>query len=297
MKKIGLLSALLFLQSSSLSAVTLEDIPNHFKVRQHWLSLTSTYDIEAKNHLIGTLYRKFFSLMYTYEFYDAFEVEQAIARARFLSWTAHFDIYDTQDHLLGMAKEKFFSFFGSFDILSPDNRLQATANLNLWGTQFTMIDPVTRETMAIMTRPFLRLKHDWNIKMINRQLIEERQIDPNVLLTVIAFQGDKEDWQNANRNRVSAQLQKSNQFLNQIEEIAEEEGLSIINELPNDFPIDNYANQLEQDFYQAQGDDFNLLSDKEQLSRFESHFSELLKSDSLNQDEKQALLFLIQNRF
>jgi hypothetical protein len=297
MKKIAFLSALLFLQSPSFSAVTLNDIPNHFKVRQHWLSLTSTYDIEAKNQLIGTLYRKFFSLTYTYEFYDAFEVEQAIAKARFFSWTAHFDIYDTQDHLLGMAREKFFSFFGSFDILSPDNRLQATANLNLWGTQFTMIDPVTRETMAIMTRPFLRLKHDWNIKMVNRQLIEDRKIDPNVLLTVIAFQGDDEDWQNANRNRISAQLQQSNQFLNQIAGIAEEEGLAIINELPKDFPIENFANQLEQDFYQSQGEDFRLLSDKEQFSRFESHFSQLLKSDSLNQDEKQALLFLIQNRF
>jgi hypothetical protein len=295
MKKISILSVLLFLQSHALGAITLEEIPDHFEVHQHWISLTSAFDIKSDKQLIGTLYRKFLSFMLTYEFYDAYEVKQAIARARFFSWTAHFDIYDTQEHLLGMAEEKFFTFLPKFDILSPDNTLQASASLNLWGTKFTIYDPVTEHKIAVMTRPFIRLKHDWSIKIYNRQLIEDRQIDPNVLLTVIAFQGDREDWKK--RNSIHGpQLQNSKQFLNQLEGIAEEQGLSVVNELPENFSIETFATQLEKDFYQAQGDNFNSLSNLEQMQRFETHFTQLLQSDTLNKDEKQALIFLIENR-
>jgi uncharacterized protein YxjI len=295
MKKISILSVLLFLQSHALGAITLEEIPDHFEVHQHWISLTSAFDIKSDKQLIGTLYRKFLSFLLTYEFYDAQETKQAIAKARVLSVSANFEIYDTKDHLLGIARERFFSFFSAFDILGPDNTMQATATMNLWGTEFTIIDPITKQVIGVMTRPFIRFKNDWTINIQNRQLIEEKNIDPNVLLTVLAFQGDQENWKNS-KNIKPAYLQKSKLFLNQIDSIAEELGLSVMTDLPKDFPIETFANQLEQDFYQAQGENFTLLSSQEQMQRFETHFSQLLQSDKLNQEEKQALVFLIKNR-
>ena len=104
-----------FISLNSSNALANSDIADEMYISEHWISLTTSYDIETKTRKLGTLYRKFFSLLLTYEFYDPFDNKLAIARSKFFSLTAHFDIYDNFDNFLGAADERLFSFFPTFE--------------------------------------------------------------------------------------------------------------------------------------------------------------------------------------
>ncbi|MBI2784911.1 MAG: hypothetical protein HYX60_00810, partial [Legionella longbeachae] len=144
---IAILFSLLISINSSF-AMTNTEIPDEFYINEHWISLTTSYDIETKTQKLGTLYRKFFSLLLTYEFFDPFDNKIAYARSKFFSLTAHFDVYDNNDNLLGAADEKLFAFFPSFDIWARDGYTKlAKANMNFWGTTFTIYDPATDKEM------------------------------------------------------------------------------------------------------------------------------------------------------
>ena len=94
MKKIiaSLLSLLLCVNSCF--ALSNYDIPDEFNITERWISLTTAFDIETPTQKLGTLYRKFFSLLPTYEFFDPYDNKIATARSSLSSLTAHFDIYD-----------------------------------------------------------------------------------------------------------------------------------------------------------------------------------------------------------
>src|SRR5258708_35511011 len=155
MKKIIVTLFSLFIFISSNAAYSNDEVPNEFNITEHWISLTTSFDIETKTHKLGTLYRKFLSLLLTYEFFDPFDNKMATARSKFFSFTAHFDIYDSNDRLLGVAEERLFSFFPTFDIYASDASTKlAKAAMNFWGTTFTIYDPATDQEMAIMHRSF-----------------------------------------------------------------------------------------------------------------------------------------------
>lgn len=92
-------------------ALSNTEIPDEMYIKEHWISLTTSYDIETKTRKLGTLYRKFFSLLLTYEFFDSFDNKLAYARSKFFSLTAHFDVYDNYENFIGSADEKLFAFF------------------------------------------------------------------------------------------------------------------------------------------------------------------------------------------
>ena len=93
LKKI-LTGALLLLSSfSALKAQTISEVPSQFFVKQHWISLTNTFDVESKDRKFGTIHRKLFSWTPQYLFYDLNEQIQAKAKMRFFSFGATFDIF------------------------------------------------------------------------------------------------------------------------------------------------------------------------------------------------------------
>jgi uncharacterized protein YxjI len=193
MKKI-LISAFLLLSSFSVLKAQIAEMPQQFMVKQHWISLTSSFDVESKDRRFGTIHRKFLSLTPIYQFYDFNDNLQATAKMRFFSFGATFDIFDGNDQPLGRVEEKLFTFFHTFELFRNDGYLAAKAALNFWGTKYTVRDPQTDEEIAHLWRNFFRLKDDWTVDIINPQLFAEKQIDPRLFMLVMAFQTDLDHW-------------------------------------------------------------------------------------------------------
>ena len=306
------LSCLIYINSSF--ALSNNDIPDEFSVTEHWISLTTSYDIETPTRKIGTLYRKFFSFLLTYEFFDPFDNKLAIARSRFFSFTAHFDVYDPNENLLGMAEEKTFTFFPTFDIYASDASTKlAKAKMNFWGTTFTIYDPVSNQEMAVMHRSFLRLKNDWDIRITNRSLFMQKNIDPRVLMTVIAFQGDRENWKaqesniNKNKNKkikpvssLAEQVsdvtpQQLNMLLEKIDTISKNEGLDSVKK-PDQNALETIANELENNFNSTQSNDDSTETSQEKISSFTDYCLNLVQSSSVPDSKKKAIIYLLKMR-
>lgn len=295
-------SVILSLQSNYTFAN--EKIPDELYIKQHWISYTTSYDIETRTRKIGSLYRKLFSFLLTYEFFDSLDNKLAIAKSKFFSYTAYFDIYDVDDNKLGAAREKFWSFYPTFDIYAADSLTKlATAKMNFWGTTFNIYDPLTRKKMAEMRRPFFRMKNDWNFRITNEELFNKKDIDSRVLLTVIAFQGDSEYWKSIEnkhsvtsiaplgsetQNTIDKLLQKINSF-HQTDELRglKEPELSTLNSV---------ANEIDEQYQKLNIDESFVTNSNEEMTFFVSFCLKLLESDQLNPMKKKAILILLKNR-
>ncbi|WP_454782943.1 hypothetical protein [Legionella sp. WA2022007384] len=288
-------------------ALTNTEIPDEMYIKEHWISLTTSYDIETKTRKLGTLYRKFFSLLLTYEFFDPFDNKLAYARSKFLSLTAHFDVYDNFENFIGAADERLFAFFPTFDIYGQDGYTKlAKASMNFWGTTFTIYDPVTDKEMATLYRPFFRLKNDWTFNITNRELFNQKEIDSRVLMTVIAFQGDREYWESTHRNDLKFMAKKSNQtnevtseqvsgLLEKIAEVSKHEGIENIKN-PDPKMMDVLANELESNYRKTHMLAEATQTNQEKLAAFAEYCLTLVQSNSLTHEKKNAILFLLKTR-
>ncbi|WP_454786076.1 hypothetical protein [Legionella sp. WA2024007413] len=283
------------------------EIPDEMFIKEHWISLTTSYDIETKTRKLGTLYRKFFSLLLTYEFFDPFDNKLAYARSRFLSLTAHFDVYDNYENFIGAADERLFAFFPTFDVYGPDGYTKlAKASMNFWGTTFTIYDPVTDRQMATLYRPFFRLKNDWTFNITDRALFNQKNIDSRVLMTVIAFQGDREYWESTHRNDLKSIANKSNQanevtseqvsdLLEQIAEVSKQAGIEKIKN-PDSKMMDVVANELENNYRKTHMLEESTQTNQQKLAAFAEYCLGLVQSNSLPNEKKNIILFLLKTR-
>jgi hypothetical protein len=186
--------ALIFFLVSTCFAKDIRQVPDDFQITQHWLSLTTAFEIHDHHEKLGSLYRRLISANLYYDFYDDKDEFQANARARIFGIRMIFDVFDQNQQIIGIVREKLFSFFPSFSLHAPDNTPLAEASLNFWGTRFTIYDVSSHQEMAHMTRSLFRVKNDWEVHISNRPLFEARGINPYLFLTALAFQGDQEYW-------------------------------------------------------------------------------------------------------
>lgn len=300
----------LFIFINANTACAQDEVPNEFNITEHWISLTTSFDIETKTHKLGTLYRKFFSLLLTYEFFDPYDNKIATARSKFFSFTAHFDIYDMNDRLLGFAEEKMFSFFPTFDIYASDASTKlAKASMNFWGTTFTIYDPATDQEMAQMHRSFFRMKNDWSIKITNRSLFERKNIDFRVLMTVLAFQGDRENWEKDRNNKYSSLRNTANAadaasivtedevnlLQNKIAAASKQVGLNNVQK-PDQQNLEQIAVELENDYKNTQANNDANQTSQEKLSGFIDYALSLIESNDVPDTKKKAILYLLKMR-
>ncbi|WED42368.1 hypothetical protein [Legionella cardiaca] len=297
---IGLLFLIFAINLSS--AGNVHSIPNEISVREHWISLTKSYDIETSTSKLGTLYRRFFSLLLTYDFYDPTDIKTATAKARFFSFGAHLDIYDQTDVLMGSVEEKIFTFFPTFEIYARDLATKlARAEMNFWGTKFYIYDPVTSQEMAIMSRSFFRLKNDWTIQVTNRALLEQKNIDPRVLMTVLAVQGEIEDWQKDNYSSlksatIKTQSKDYDALSQQIKTLSANKGLNAL-ETPSQETLETLADELDQGFnaqYPSVEDENQ--SNQEHIKAFTAYCLSLIDAQDLSDTKKKAILTLLNLR-
>lgn len=286
-------------------ALSTDDIPDEFQIVEHWLSLTTSFDIQTKTQKLGTLYRKFFSLMLTYEFFDPFDNKLATARAKFFSLTAHFDVYDHANVLLGSAEEPLFSFFPTFDIYSGDTVTRlAYASMNFWGTTLTVYDPITNKEIVNMHRSFFRFKNDWTFTVVDRPLLMKKNIDPRVLLTVVAFQGDREYWEKETDMKRRMSVMAANKHavtptqtvtvLKKIDLEVKQQGLNL--DKVDTHALEAMANQLENDYKNTQRNASEHLTDQEQMNHFVDYCLTIVQSNGLTAQEKETILYLIKMR-
>ena len=211
-------------------------------------------------------------------------------------------------------KEKIFTFFPTFDIYGSDASTKlARANMNFWGTTFTIYDPRTDQEMATMHRSFLRFKNDWSISITNRLLFNQANIDPRLMMTVIAFQGDRETWKKMEEDRdrdrkknlkSAANLSDQasdvtpyqlNLFLEKIAATSRQEGLDSVKE-PSPSSLEPIAKELENNYKSRQVKDDSMETSQEQISHFTDYCLNLVQSDDIPDTKKKAILSLLKMR-
>ncbi len=303
-----ILSALFLLTSfSSLKAQSVE-IPQQFFVKQHWFSLTNTFDVETQDRKFGTVHRKLFSWNPHYIFYDINEQIQAKAKMRFFSLGATFDIYDAYEQPIGKVEERFFAFFPTFDLYRADGHHVAKARLNFWQTRYTVKDPATDQIIAFLSRGFFRLKDNWTVDIVNPTLFLERQIDPRFFILVMAFQTDRDYWASY-RYSVNGgphiALESSSKELINLENKLEPYRITLESHRaqlqgiePSDAEIESLENIVEKRLNEYELT-FNP-SEQEAISRAEvvakgiSQLLPLLHSEELSLGQKSALFLLLE---
>jgi uncharacterized protein YxjI len=191
LKKILLVVTCLF----SVGFASPEPLPEEFYVTQRWVSLTTGFDIETPERRLGTVFRRFFSMRTSYDFYDTQENLLASARMRWLSFGAVFDVFEgPSEKPIGRVEEHIFTWFPKFTIFSPADEKLAVAEMNFWGTSYEVVDPVSNQVMAKLERAFFRLKDDWKVTIQRPDLFVQKGMDPRLFVTVMAFQTDTDHW-------------------------------------------------------------------------------------------------------
>ncbi len=311
MKKIVISMFFLFiaLNSNISSASSSYLIPDEVSVREHWISLTKSYDIETQTQKLGTLYQPFFSLLPTYDFYDPMNVKTATAKAQLFSLGIRLDIYDQFDVFLGGVEEKIFTFYPTFEIIANDSSTKlARAEMNFWGTKFYIYDAATGQEMVTMSRAFFRLKNDWTINVINRSLLDQKNIDPRVLMTVLAVQGEIEEWEllllATKNSRLRSATVNSSRFTaadsdalsKQIADISEQQGLSQFED-PSKESMEALADELDQAFKTENQSSINEnQTNQERIQAFTSFCLNLINSNELPDAKKKAIVSLLKLR-
>lgn len=194
LSKCSIYFSLLFVLSVSLFADINKTLPDEFFVTERWISWSTTFDIESQTETFGTVHRKIFSLMPEYHLKDADQNLLAKGRMRFFSFMITFDLTDFNDNEIGSVEEKFTFFYPTFTIRAPNGRRLGEASMNFWGTQYTIRDPFDHHPIAVLFRPFFRLKNNWTVQIKDHNAFNKDNIHPHMLLTLIAFQVDYEYW-------------------------------------------------------------------------------------------------------
>jgi uncharacterized protein YxjI len=282
-----------------MSANISSTFPDEISVSEHWISLTKSYEIETKTQKLGTVYRRFFSVPLTYDFYDPRDIKVVTANARFFSFGVHMDIYNQQDVLIGAVKEEIFTFYPSFEILARDSAtILARAEMNFWATKFYVNDPETDQEMAIMSRSFFRVKNDWTINFTDKDILEQKKIDPSLLITVLAVQGEIEYWKEDSRKIYAGDTEQSyiKTLSQQIKAINISESLDKL-EKPDQKSLEALTEELDKAF-NASNPSINhqQMSHEERIKAYTTFCLNLVNSPSLPKDKKKAILTLLNLR-
>lgn len=169
-------------------------IPTHLIIKEHKFHTGVVFDVESKEGKLGKVHRKFLNVNTIYEYVDLMGDIQAQARMRFFSFGPVFDVFDGDGVLLGSVEEHAFDFFPSFDIFTPNKALLAKAKMNFWKTKFTIFDPISKKTIATLTRSLFKIREKWKVKIVNDDYISRDYIDPRLFITLAAFQCDRDHW-------------------------------------------------------------------------------------------------------
>lgn len=282
-------------------------IPDEVFVHENWVGLMKSYTLETNSQKLGTLNKRLLNLRLGYDLYDPQDIKIASAVAKVNSTGIYLDIYDPYNMHLGAVDEQIFAFFPSFIVLAGDSTTKlARAEINFWGTKFYIYDPDTNEEMAIMSRAFFRIKNNWTINVTNRHLLDQKNIDSRVLMTIFALQSEIADWQRSNYDDITVRTYKdkprssqSNEYkvLSQkIKALSLKQGLDKV-EKTSEANLEALADELEQAFMVENPAINNQhQTTQERMDAFTSYCLSLASSKDISETKKKAILTLLNLR-
>ena len=189
-------------------------------------------------------------------------------------------------------REKIFNFFPTFEIIASDSVTKlARAEMNFWGTKFYLYDPRTNQEMAVMSRPFFRIKNDWTIEVTNRSLIDQKNMDPRLLMTVLAVQGEIEDW--IEDSKEDDKNQSYSELREQLSSVPMNLALDKVSS-PSDNSLERLADKLEQGF-KTEYSSLEALSNKEKVHAFMNYCLKLVHEEQ-SEAKKKAIITLLNLR-
>lgn len=184
------------------------NLPGKMLIREEVLAWTTTFNIEAEDRKLGSVYRKLLSWTPEYDFVNYAGDQVAKGKMRFFSLTVIFDVTDTIGNQLGKVQEVPYTFFPTFEIVSPQGTILAVAKMNFWKTKY-VIKTYDGRHFATMSRNFFRLKDDWRLEIHDQQVFLEKEIDPRMLILLAVFQTDRDYWSSIkNQETLSVQVGK-----------------------------------------------------------------------------------------
>lgn len=192
------LTFLLTLSLLPLYGEWLNPLPTEFKIKQHWFSASSDFDIVVSNKTIATVHRTIWLMPYQYNFNIGQDL-MAQANGPWHSSTGDYEMRDSQKKVIGKVVET-TSFFGPYryEIRSSSNQVLAIMSLSD-GTNFVLRDPSTSAEIAKLTRPWIGkgINDDWTVKITNRSLWDKNGIDSRFVILIAAYQSDsdQERWE------------------------------------------------------------------------------------------------------
>ncbi len=264
-------------------------LPEELFVNEKVFSWTTSFEIKTREGLkLGTVYRKIFSWTPEYHLIDNDEQLLAKATMQFWSFGATFDVTDYRGLALGTVEEKLTWFFPTFAINAPSGQHLAEAQLSFWETQYRVTDARDGHLIATFSRPFFRLYNNWTVQIVDPAAIHENNIHPQMFLTLMAFQVDKEYWEQSQGMLMSKNISDKNEkrtFLNEFRSNLENYHDMVYGNEPTD-----------QDFIDIQSFTEGFASTESEAKEMLVNLLELFESEQLTLKQKAALYLMLENK-
>jgi hypothetical protein len=176
------------------------------EIRQHYSTPFPSFKIEKEGEPFAFAEGNYFSLAPTYTLYDTESRPIAKLEGRFFAWGTAGDLFDEKGELIGRFEENIFRIlpWAEYRLFSKEGPLLATAQMNLFGTEFEVFTP-SGLLLASLSRPFCRFYRDvWS-------LTAHVPLDPRLLILLAVLQTDVDnrnrfwgDWKEAFIQKISS---------------------------------------------------------------------------------------------
>lgn len=238
-----------------------------------------------------------------YELFDVKNNKLTTVNYSYTSTNDHFDIYDVDGALLGATDEFLYRYYPMFNLYQGNSNLPiAKAQMNFWGTRFSIVDPQTQQEMAEMTRSYFRKSSYWKFAVTNNQLFDSKHIDSRLLMTAVTIQTDPVLTRTSHQSNFKKGLVKSatkpanavdNEILAHIKAVQAKLGLEIGNVDLTE--LNAVANKLDLGFSKEYPDSLTM-EQNERLNLFVHYCLDRAESNQTAFTEKKAILYMLLNQ-
>ena len=174
----------------SVLALSANDLPSYFDIKEQKCSNAGCFDMMANGQKIGSL-RRTPGTSGSFDFFDQQDQRQVILKLSKVFWgSPKFDIYDKNQVLIAKLQLTFDHHSGRmlrFDLYSTNEKvIFVTGISNLLGTRHTIYVGKSWDVIAKLSRPLFTWSRDSAVDVVNKQQFLDR-VDPNVLAAVMAL--------------------------------------------------------------------------------------------------------------
>jgi len=180
-------------------ALSTEEL-REFEVIEQIFSFPTTLEVRGNLDRIATVRQDWLVFPPTFSLEDSEGNTLATAVYRMNPLILIADIFDKDGSLLATIEEEILRIlpWAKYKLFSPTGEHIATAEMNVWGTQFDLASP-SNQLYASLWRPFFRLGRDhWKV-----EIYEEGRIDFSLVVFLTIFQTTRDERRNHTNDLLS----------------------------------------------------------------------------------------------